>query len=115
MIDTKADLGAFVRTRPELDWLSRPLSGRQMAWTLNSLIVFAALLLFSLVFLAVTQHLPRWPLDLEAGFSAAIFVSAFYWVFSRLLGGSSLGARLARLAESDVPGDNETRDCARFR
>lgn len=115
MIDTKADLGAFVRTRPELDWLSRPLSGRQMAWTLNSLIVFAALLLFSLVFLAVTQHLPRWPLDLEAGFSAAIFVSAFYWVFFRLLGGSSLGARLARLAESDVPGDNETRDCARFR
>ncbi|MGD0760994.1 MAG: PilZ domain-containing protein [Candidatus Sulfotelmatobacter sp.] len=114
-IDTKVDLGAFARARPELDWLSRPVSGRQMAWTLNSLIVFAALLLFSLVFLAVTQDLPRWPVDLEAGVSAAIFVSAFYWIFFRLLGGSSLGARLARLAESDVPGDKEARDCARFR
>jgi hypothetical protein len=41
-IDTKGDLGAFARTRPELDWLSRPISGRQMAWTLNSLIVLAA-------------------------------------------------------------------------
>ncbi|MFZ1158634.1 MAG: PilZ domain-containing protein, partial [Candidatus Sulfotelmatobacter sp.] len=101
-IDTEADLGAFARTRPELDWLSRPISGRQMAWTLNSLIVFAALLLFSLVFLAVTQDLPRWPVDLEAGFAAAIFVTAFYWIFFRFLGGASLGARLARLAESDA-------------
>jgi hypothetical protein len=115
MMDAKVDLGAFARTRPELDWLSRPISGRQMAWTLNSLIVFAALLLFSLVFLAVTQDLPRWPLDLEAGFVAAIVVIAFYWMFFRLLGGSSLGDRLARLAESDVPGDKEARDCARFR
>jgi hypothetical protein len=113
-LEAEADAGAFAR-RSELDWLSRPLSGRQMAWTLNSLIVFAALLLFSLVFLAVTQDLPRWPVDLEAGVSAAIFVSAFYWIFFRLLGGSSLGARLARLAESDVPGDKEARDCARFR
>lgn len=115
-IDTKVDLGAFARTRPELDWLSRPISERQIAWTLNSLIVFAALLLFSLIFLAVTQDLPRWPLDLEAGFAAAIFVSAFYWIFFRLLGGSSLGARLARLAELDVPGgDKDARECARFR
>jgi hypothetical protein len=114
-IDTKGDLGAFARTRPELDWLSRPISGRQMAWTLNSLIVLAAMLLFSLVFLAVTQDLPRWPLDLEAGFAAAIFVIAFYWIFFRLLGGSSLGVRLARLAESDAGGDREARESARFR
>jgi hypothetical protein len=114
-IDTKGDLGALARTRPELDWLSRPISGRQMAWTLNSLIVLAAMLLFSLVFLAVTQDLPRWPLDLEAGFAAAIFVIAFYWIFFRLLGGSSLGVRLARLAESDAGGDREARESARFR
>lgn len=114
-MDEKVDLGAFARTRPELDWLSRPISGRQMAWTLNSLIVFAAVLLFSLVFLAVTQDLPRWPLDLEAGFDAAIFVIAFYWIFFRLLGGASLGSRLARLAESDADGDRDARESARFR
>jgi hypothetical protein len=112
-IDTKVDLGAFAR--PELDWLSRPISGKQMAWTLDSLIVFAALLLFSLVFLVVTQDVPRWPLDLEAGFTAAIFVTAFYWIFFRLLGGDSFGVRLARLAESDAGGDREAREHARFR
>jgi len=114
-IGTKADLGTFARGRPELDWLSRPISVRQMAWALNSLIVVAGLLLFSLIFLAVIQDLPRWPLDLEAGFAAAILVSAFYWMFFRLLGGSSLGARLARLAESDAGGDRDARESARFR
>jgi PilZ domain len=114
-INAKVDLGAFARTRPEPDWLSRPISERQMAWTLNLLIVFAALLLFSLVFLAVTQDLPRWPRDLEAGCAAAIFVTAFYWIFFRLLGGSSLGVRLARLAESDAGGDRDARESARFR
>jgi hypothetical protein len=99
----------------ELDWLSRPLSGKQMAWTLNSLIVFAAMLLFSLVFLAVTHELPRWPLDLEAGFGAVIFVIAFYWLFFRVLGGTSMGARLARLAGSDFSGDENAEDSARFR
>ncbi|MGC2326564.1 MAG: PilZ domain-containing protein [Candidatus Sulfotelmatobacter sp.] len=114
-VEITADLDPFARTRPEPEWLSRPISGRQMAWTLDSLIVFAALLLFSLVFLAVTQDLPRWPLDLEAGFAAAMVVVGFYYVFFRLLGGASLGARLARLAESDAGVDTDARDSARFR
>ncbi|HEY6336929.1 MAG TPA: PilZ domain-containing protein [Candidatus Sulfotelmatobacter sp.] len=99
----------------EQDWLSRPVSARQMAWTLNSLIVIAASLLFSLVFLAVTQDLPRWPLDLEAGFGAVLFVMVFYWFFFRALGGTSMGVRLARLAEGDGRSDQESRTSARFR
>jgi len=113
--DEETGSAVFARALPELDWLSRPISGRQMAWTLDSLIVFAALLLFSLIFLTVTQDLPRWPLDLEAGFGVAIFVSAFYWIFFRLLGGGSLGARLARLAESELTDDKDGRESARFR
>ena len=109
------DTDASAEALHELDWLSRPLSGKQMAWTLNSLIVFAAMLLFSLVFLAVTHELPRWPLDLEAGFGAVIFVIAFYWLFFRVLGGTSMGARLARLAGSDFSGDENAEDSARFR
>lgn len=99
----------------EQDWLSRPVSARQMAWTLNSLIVIAGSLLFSLVFLAVTQDLPRWPLDLEAGFGAVLFVMALYWFFFRALGGTSMGVRLARLAEGDGRSDQESRTSARFR
>ena len=114
-VDEETGAAVSARALLPLDWLSRPISGRQIAWTLNSLIVFAALLLFSLVFLAVTHDLPRWPLDLEAGFVVAIFVTALYWIFFRLLGGSSLGERLARLAESDDGGDTDGRESARFR
>jgi len=114
-VDEETEAAVSAPALPKLDWLSRPISGRRIAWTLNSLIVFAALLLFSLVFLAVTQDLPRWPLDLEAGFAVAVFVTALYWIFFRLLGGSSLGHRLARLAESDDGGDRGGRKSARFR
>jgi hypothetical protein len=99
----------------DLDWLSRPLSGRQMAWGLNALIVVAAVLLFSLIFISVTHELPRWPVGLEAGLGAAIFVVAFYCFFFRVFGGTSMGARLARLAEQDFSGDENASDSARFR
>jgi hypothetical protein len=99
----------------EVDWLSRPLSERQMAWGLDVLIVLAASLLFSLIFLSVTHELPRWPVDLEAGFGAAIFVVGFYWSFFRVLGGTSMGARLARLARADFSADENAGDSSRFR
>ena len=97
----------------ELDWLSQPLSGRSVAWMVDSLIVVAALLLFSLIFLSVAHELPRWPLSLGLGLGAAIFVVAFYWGFFRYFAGASLGERLARLTE---PGDGENEEeAARFR
>jgi hypothetical protein len=83
----------------ELDWLSQPLSGRGIAWSINTLAVLAGLLLFALVFLSVTRESPRWPATMIAG--AAVFVAAFYWGFFKLFGGTSPGARLARLAVYD--------------
>lgn len=82
-----------------LDWLSQPLSGRSLAWTINTLAIFASLLLFALVFLSVTREAPRWPVAMAAG--GAVVVAGLYWGFFRIFGGSSLGARLARLAGSD--------------
>jgi hypothetical protein len=96
----------------ELDWLSQPLSGRGLAWTVNTLVVLAALLLFALVFLSVTREPPHWPFALAAG--ATFAVSALYWGFFKLLAGGSPGARLARLRESGLEDDEEARD-ARFR
>jgi hypothetical protein len=89
----------------ELDWLSQPLSSRGLAWSVNVLAVVAALLLFALVFLSITREAPRWPAGMIAG--AAIFVAAFYWGFFRLFGGSSPGARLARLAGYDYEDERE--------
>lgn len=86
-----------VEPGPEpLDWLSQPLSGRGLAWTIHTLVVIAGLLLFSLVFLSVTREAPRWPLPMAGG--AALVVAVLYWVFFEIFGGSSLGARLERLA-----------------
>ena len=96
---------------PELDWLSQPLSGRGLAWTVNTLVVIAALLLSALVFLSVTREAPRWPLTMVAG--AAVVVAGLYWGFFKMFGGSSFGRRLARLAGADVEGDREE-DVARF-
>jgi hypothetical protein len=98
--------------RAELDWLSQPLSGRSLVWTINTLVVVAALLLFALVFLSVTRESPRWPLAMMGG--ATAFVVVFYWGFFQLFGGSSPGARLARLAGCDVEDDEEASG-ARFR
>lgn len=96
----------------ELDWLSQPLSGRGLAWTVNALVVVAAVLLFALVFLSVTGESPKWPLTMATG--AAAFVAALYWGFFKMFGGSSPGTRLARLVGSDLEDDEQAR-AARFR
>jgi hypothetical protein len=86
-----------IETPPvELDWLFQPLSGRGLIWTINTLVVVAALLLFALVFLSITGEPPRWPLATAGG--AALCVAVLYWGFFRILGGASPGARLARMA-----------------
>ena len=93
------------------DWLSQPLSGRGLIWTINTLVVVAAMLLFAVVFLSIAGEPPPWPLA-TAG-AALILVVALYWGFFRVCGGASPGARLARLAGWEVE-DDEVRD-ARFR
>jgi hypothetical protein len=93
-----------------LDWLSQPLSGRSLVWTINTLVVVAALLLFALVFLSITREPPRWPLAMTTG--AAISVAALYRGFFQVFGGSSPGERLARLAGCNPEDDEEG---ARFR
>jgi hypothetical protein len=95
----------------QLDWLSQPLSNNGLVWTVNSLVIVASLLLFSLVFLVVTGEIPKWPLAMTAG--ATIFVAGFYWGFFKLFGGTSPGERLLKLAGYDQESEEEL--VARFR
>jgi hypothetical protein len=99
----------------ELAWLSRPLSARTLALLIDSLIMIAAFLLFSLVFLSITRELPRWPLGLEAAFGAAIFVPAFYCGFTYKFGGATLGARLAQITGSASEDDEKIEEEVRLR
>jgi len=96
----------------ELEWLFQPLTGSRLIWTINGLVIMAALLLFVLVFLTVTREAPRWPLAMVCG--AAIIVAALYWGFFQVFGGESPGARLARLVGCDAEED-EKMNAARFR
>jgi len=99
-------------TDAELNWLSRPLSGRTLAWLVDSLVVTAALLLFALIFLSIAHELPPWPLTLGTASGAAVFVAAAYWSMFAILGGPSLGVRLAQTVGSEEEDDD---DAGRFR
>jgi hypothetical protein len=96
----------------QLDWLSQPLSSRGLEWTIHTMVVIAGVLLFGLVFLAITQEAPEWPLSMAVG--AALVVAALYWGFFQVLGGDSLGSRLARSAGFPEDDDDPEEDL-RFR
>jgi hypothetical protein len=106
-------VAAEVEDEPsQLDWLSQPLTGRGLAWTVNTLVIVAALLLCALVCLAVTREAPQWPLSMAVG--AGVLVAALYSGFCRIFGGGSFGARLARMAESGYGAVEKERE-PRFR
>jgi hypothetical protein len=84
------------------DWFSQPLSGRTVALLVDSLVVIAGLLLFSLVFLATARELPRWSVTIGSLALAGVFVTTAYWTLLSLFGESSLGERVARLATRDL-------------
>ncbi len=106
------DAESALQSPSELEWLFQPLTGSRLIWTINGLVIMAALLLFVLVFLTVTREAPRWPLAMGCG--AAIIVAALYWGFFQVFGGESPGARLARLVGCDAEED-EKMNAARFR
>jgi PilZ domain len=99
---------------PQSSWLSRPLSGRNFAWLVDSLVVMAALLLFAVIFLSIAHELPPWPLALGTALAAAAFVAGAYWSVFAIFGGESLGVRLAQAGSGgEDKGENE--DAVRIR
>jgi len=98
----------------QLNWLSRPLSGRYLAWLVDGLVVTAALLLFALIFLSIAHELPRWPLTVGGASAAAVLVAATYRTLFAVFGGLSLGDRLARAA-SNLENEQESEGADRFR
>lgn len=98
----------------QVNWLSRPLSGRYLAWLVDGLVVTAALLLFALIFLSIAHELPPWPLTVGGASAAAVLVAATYRTMFAVLGGLSLGDRLARAASS-LEDEEESEGADRFR
>jgi PilZ domain len=114
-IDARTGIDAPIPQQDEVEGLpdelplSRSLSGRTLAWLVDSLIVVAGLCLFILVFLSIARELPQWRLTLGAALVAATFIVAAYRMISIAFGGVSLGARLAQAAsESPEKEENAT-------
>jgi PilZ domain len=105
---------AAYEPRAQLNWLSRPLSGRTLAWLVDSLVVIAALLMFALIFLSIAHELPPWPLTLGTASATAVFVAAAYWSLFAVFGGASVGARVAQSA-SGLEEEEESDGVGRFR
>ncbi len=97
-----------------LSWLSQPLSGRTLAWLVDSLIVIAGLLLFALIFLSIAHELPPLSVTLGTFSAAAAFIVVAYWAVFALFGGSSLGARMAQTV-SRLQKEEPTEGADRFR
>ena len=99
--------------QPDLhsNWLSRPISSRTLAWLVDALIMIAGLLLFTLIFLAITHELPSWPITVGIATVAALFVAGTYWALFALFGGTTLGARLAQAVST---GQEEVSEGDRF-
>jgi hypothetical protein len=110
----QAESPAEAALQPDLrsNWLSRPISARTLAWLVDALIMIAGLLLFTLIFLAITHELPSWHITLGIATAAALFVAGAYWALFALFGGASLGARLAQAVSS---GQEEVSEGDRFR
>ncbi len=91
----------------QLNWLSRPLSGRTLAWLVDSLVVTAALLMFALIFLSIAHELPPWPVTLGTASAAVVFVAAAYWAVFAVFRRPSLGARVEQAASTEEKEEGE--------
>jgi hypothetical protein len=98
----------------QVSWLSRPLSGRTLAWLVDGLVVITALLLFAFIFLSIAHELPPWPLALGTALAAAVFVGVAYRIVFAVFGGPSLGARLTQ-AVAACEEEEESESAGRFR
>jgi len=103
--------------RYRLQWCPVPISLPTLTKLLDGLILLCAVLLFSVMSMAMTNVLPAWPFTvlLAIGITAA-FV-ALYWFLFVFWIGATPGARLAWLACSAAEGGmhKEEEDQARFR
>lgn len=111
-VSSEREVSPMAGGTDQLEWLSQPLSGRGLAWTVHGLVVLAGMFLFALIFLSVNGEPPKWPLAMVAG--EGLIVAGLYWLFFQVLGGASLGARLARLLTYAEDGMEEE-NAARFR
>ncbi len=99
-----------------LPWWPRPISSRGLAWAMDALILFSAVLMFFCAFLTIAQTLPSWQISLGLLVGSSSFFATLYWYLFAVMGRGTAGVRLARVAAGDAEAEAKVRNQeARFR
>ncbi len=96
-----------------IPWCPVPIASTIFSRSVDGLILAAAVLLFSLVSLAMTQLLPAWPIAVALLLGASALFSAAYWMLFTFWMGTTPGAHLAQIAGAQNHKEEEERP--RFR
>jgi hypothetical protein len=81
-----------------LAWCPLPISVRGLSRLLDALILTSAVLLFSVLSLAMTHVFPTWPVGLSLVLAVASIFACVYWVLFVGWTGGTPGTHLAQLA-----------------
>jgi hypothetical protein len=81
-----------------IPWCPIPIASSIFSRSVDGLILAAAVLLFSLVSLAMTQILPAWPIAFALVLGSGALFTAAYWMLFTFWMGTTPGAHLAQLA-----------------
>jgi hypothetical protein len=108
--------GGILKPLPvRFPWCPVPISLPSLARLVDGLILFSAVLLFSLIVLSMTNIFPSWPVGLAlAGVVTGILV-ALYWFLFAFWTGITPGQHLAELAGSSSERVPAAEDQPRFR
>lgn len=99
-----------------LSWWPGDISQRSFAGFVDSLIVIAAVLLFSVIAVGTAGIFPSWSLALPVAIVALLAFGGMYRYLCATLAGMTVGRRLARLAAEDMHWGRKTEeDAPRFR
>jgi hypothetical protein len=90
-----------------IPWCPIPIASTIFSRSVDGLILASAVLLFSLVSLAMTQLLPAWPIAFALLLGAAALFSAAYWMLFTFWMGTTPGAHLAQLAGAQSHAEEE--------
>ena len=102
------------QTVMNLPWWPVPITAARLAKLIDSLAVASAVLLFSVVVLAITHMAPAWPLALLLAVVIAAMFSGVYWIVFMVCMGNTAGAILATHLSSQSR-ELEEEDQPRFR
>jgi PilZ domain len=100
----------------EFSWWPVPIAARTLSSAVDATVLLMSLLLFCLIFLAISHQIPPWPVTIASCAGALIIFSVLYRYLFVIHGAGTPGFRLALIAAPDADADvRSEQELARFR